>query len=199
MAQDPKYQLPTYTPAARAFHWLIVLLIFIQLPLGFYMAYRGHEMPHVNDTGETVKGLFDALTGFLYNWHKLIGMTVLVLVVLRLVYRLTQGAPRPDPSVPAPLTGMSHLVHWGLYALLIAVPIIGYTASSYGRFLDVFGISFPTFTEKNEELAKQIFEWHETGAILLIAFVTLHIIAAIYHRFVRKDRVVERMLPKKTV
>ena len=100
MAQDPKYQLPTYTPAARAFHWLIVLLIFIQLPLGFYMAYRGHEMPHVNDKGETVKGLFDALTGFLYNWHKLIGMTVLVLVVLRLVDQREAHLHQPERRRP---------------------------------------------------------------------------------------------------
>ena len=45
MVQDPKYDLPTYTPTARGLHWLIALLIFIQLPLGFYMSYRGNDMP----------------------------------------------------------------------------------------------------------------------------------------------------------
>jgi cytochrome b561 len=199
MAQDPRYQLPTYTPAARSLHWLIAFLILIQLPLGLYMTYRGYEMPAVNEKGEAVKGIFDALTGFLYSSHKLIGLTILFLILARLLYRLTRGVPRPDPSVPAALTGVSHLVHWLLYALLIAVPIIGYTAISYGRFLDVFGIDLPAITEKNDDLSKQIFEWHETGAILILVFVTLHILAAIYHRFVRKDRVVERMLPKRIV
>jgi cytochrome b561 len=199
MAQDPRYQLPTYTPAARALHWLIALLIVIQFPLGFYMTYRGYEMPAVNDKGEAVKGIFDALTGYLYSSNKTIGLTILFLVLARLLYRLTRGAPRPDPSVPKPLTGISHLVHWSLYALLIAVPILGYTAISYGRYLDVFGISLPSITEKNEDLSKKVFEWHETLAILLLIFVTLHLAAAIYHRFVRKDRVVERMLPKRTV
>jgi cytochrome b561 len=199
MAQDPKYDLPTYTPTARGLHWLIALLIFIQLPLGFYMAYRGNEMPSVNEKGEPVKGVWDALTGFLYSSHKLIGLTVLALIVLRLLYRLTRGAPKSDPTVPPALTGVSHLVHWALYALLIAVPIIGYTAISYGDYLDVFGVHLPAITAKNEDLSKEVFEWHETGAILIIAFVALHILAAIYHYVVRKDRVVERMIPKRVV
>jgi len=199
MARDPSYDLPTYTPAARGVHWLVALLIFIQLPLGFYMAYRGNDMETVNEKGETVKGVWDALTNALYSSHKLIGITIFVLVVLRLIYRLTRGAPRPDPSVPAALTGVSHVVHWSLYLLLIAVPIIGYKAISYGGYLDVFGIHLPAITEKNEDLSKQVFEWHSTGAILIIAFVALHIVAAIYHKYVRKDRVVERMLPKKIV
>lgn len=197
MAQDPRYGLPTYTPTARGLHWLIAFLVFIQLPLGLYMSYRGNEMLTVNEKGETVKGLFDALTGVLYSSHKLIGLTIFLLIVLRLLYRFSQGAPRPDPSVPAALTGASHFVHWMLYVLLLAVPIGGYLAISYGRFLEVFGVPLPAITEKNVDLSKEIFEWHETGAFLIIAFVSLHILAAIYHKFVRKDRVVERMLPKK--
>ena len=199
MAQDPSYDLPTYTPTARRVHWLVALLIFIQLPLGFYMAYRGNDMETVNEKGETVKGVWDTLTNTLYSSHKLIGITIFLLVVLRLIYRLTQGAPRPDPTVPAALTGVSHLVHWSLYALLIAVPIIGYKAISYGDYLDVFGVHLPAIAEKNEELSKQVFEWHEMGAILIVVFVALHIVAAVYHKYVRKDRVVERMLPKKIV
>lgn len=197
MAQDPRYGLPTYTPTARALHWLIAFLVFIQLPLGVYMSYRGNEMETVNEKGETVKGVFDALTGALYSSHKLIGLTIFLLIVLRLLYRLSHGAPRSDPSVPPALTGASHFVHWMLYVLLIAVPIAGYFAISYGRYLEVFGIPLPAITEKNEDVSKEIFEWHETGAFLILAFVTLHVLAAIYHRFVRKDRVVERMLPRK--
>ena len=197
MAQDLRYGLPTYTPTARALHWLIAFLVFIQLPLGVYMSYRGNEMETVNEKGETVKGVFDALTGALYSSHKLIGLTIFLLIVLRLLYRLSHGAPRSDPSVPPALTGASHFVHWMLYVLLIAVPIAGYFAISYGRYLEVFGIPLPAITEKNEDVSKEIFEWHETGAFLILAFVTLHVLAAIYHRFVRKDRVVERMLPRK--
>jgi cytochrome b561 len=99
--------------------------------------------------------------------------------------------------VPPALTGVGHLVHWALYALLIATPVIGYTAISYGDYLDVFGYHLPAVTAKNRDFSKKVFEWHATGAILIIAFVALHILAAIYHRFVRKDRVVERIIPKR--
>ncbi|RUO98035.1 cytochrome b [Hyphomicrobium sp.] len=197
MAQDPKYDLPTYTPTARGLHWLVALLIFVQLPVGFYMSYRGNDMPSVDANGKPTVGVWDALTNFLYSSHKLIGLTVLALVLLRLIYRLTRGAPRSDPSVPPPLTGLSHLVHWALYLLLIAVPVLGYLAISYGDYLDVFNFRLPMLTVKNEDMSKEIFEWHETGAILIIGFVALHIVAAIYHRFIRKDRVVERMIPKR--
>lgn len=81
--------------------------------------------------------------------------------------------------------------------MLIAVPVIGYKAISYGDYLDVFGVHLPAIAEKNENLAKEVFEWHETGAILIIVFATIHIAAAIYHRFIRRDRVVERMIPKR--
>lgn len=195
MAQDPRYELPTYTPTARAFHWLIAFLVFVQLPIGLYMSYRGNEM--INDKGE--KGVWDGITNTLYSSHKLIGLTVLLLIVLRLTYRLTQGAPRSDPTVPPALTGVSHLVHWSLYLLLLAMPIGGYFAVSYGDYLDVFNFKLPALTEKNEDISKQIFGMHAIGAFLIIGFVTLHILAAIYHRFVRKDRVVARMWPNKNV
>jgi len=199
MAQDPRYDLPTYTPTARGFHWLIALLIFIQLPLGFYMSYRGNEMPSVDEKGRSVKGVWDALTGYLYSSHKLIGLILLALVVLRLLYRLTRGAPRSDTTLPSALIGTSHLVHWSLYALLLAVPVLGYLAISYGDYVDVFGVRLPMITQKNEDLSKQVFEWHSLGAFLIIGFVALHIAAAVYHRFFRRDRVVERMIPKRAV
>jgi cytochrome b561 len=199
MAQDPKYDLPTYTPTARGLHWLIALLILIQLPLGFYMSYRGNSMPSVDETGKPVIGVWDALTGYLYSSHKLIGLFVLALVVWRLLYRLTKGAPRSDPTIPPALIGASHLVHWSLYALLLAVPTLGYLATSYGDYLDVFGVRLPMITEKNEDHSKQVFHWHALGAFLIVGFATLHIAAAFYHRFLRRDRVVERMIPKRAV
>ncbi|HET6390555.1 cytochrome b [Hyphomicrobium sp.] len=199
MDQHAQYDVQAYKPIARGLHWWIALLVIIQLPLGLYMTYRGNEMPGVNEKGEPVKGVWDAVTGNLYSSHKIIGLTILLFVILRLLYRFRQGVPRPDPSVPPALTGASHFVHWTLYVLLIAVPVLGYTAISYGDYLEVFGIHLPAITVKNEDRAKEIFEWHETGAILLLVFALIHIAAAFYHRFVRKDRVVERMIPKRSV
>ena len=198
MARFRDYDIPVYTAAARHYHWWVAALIAVQIPIGFYMVYRGNEMVGVNDKGEPVKGVWDAVTGALYSFHKALGILILLLVLLRLGYRLTQGAPRSDPSVPPALTGISHLVHWSIYLLLIAVPIGGYLGISYGNYLDVFGVQLPGIVPENKDMSEQVFEYHELGAKILLGLVALHIGAAVFHKFIRKDRVVERMLPKKT-
>ncbi|HPG89095.1 MAG TPA: cytochrome b [Hyphomicrobium sp.] len=199
MTPSKPYDIPIYSTAARHYHWWVAALIAIQFPIGLYMVYRGEEMVGVNDKGEPVKGVWDALTGTLYSSHKIIGLIILLVVLLRLGYRLTQGAPRSDPGVPPALIGISHLVHWLIYVLLIVVPIGGYLGISYGNYLDIFGVQFPALTPENKDMSEEIFEYHELGAKILLALVTLHIGGALYHKYIRKDRVVERMLPKKNM
>lgn len=198
MAQDPAYTLPTYTRAARRYHWWIAALIVAQIPLGLYMTYRGKHMPGVNDKGEPITGVWDALTGLLYSSHKLLGVVILLLVVGRVVYRVTRGAPPPDPSLPPILRVASHVVHGAIYVLLLAVPLIGYVGTSYYGALNVFGIPFPAVTAKDEKFSEQVFELHEAAAMLLAALVVAHIGAALFHKFIRKDRIVERMIPKRS-
>jgi len=200
MPHPDDYDIPVYSRAGRRFHWWVALLIAIQFSLGFYMTYRGYDMVYTNEAGETKTGLFDAVTGALYDSHKLLGVTILLIVLLRLGYRLTHGAPPSDKTVPPALTGISHLVHWTIYLLLIAVPIGGYIGVSYYGALNLFGtVPLPPVTEKDQKVAETIFEYHELAATVLLALVGLHIVAAIYHRFIRQDRVVERMLPRRTV
>lgn len=197
MARDRDYNIPVYSASARGFHWLTVLLLAIQFPIGFYMVYRGNEMQYVNDAGETKTGLWDATTGFLYDAHKSIGVIILLLITARLIYRLTRGAPPSDNTVPPALIGISHMTHWLMYLLLLALPIAGYIGVSYFGALSPFGIPLPAVTAKDETMAKEVFDIHEWLGLILLGLIALHIGAAIYHRFVRKDRVVERMLPKK--
>jgi cytochrome b561 len=83
--------------------------------------------------------------------------------------------------------------------LLIIVPIGGYFGVSYYGAADAFWVPLLALTEKDQKFSETVFAWHGIGAKILFALVALHIAAAIYHRFVRKDRVVERMLPKRTV
>ena len=198
MDGQKSYDIPIYSAAARRYHWSVAALILIQIPVGLYMVYRGNEMVTVNEQGETIKGVWDGLTNTLYSSHKTLGLIILLLVILRLGFRLTQGTPAPDPTVPKPLIGISHLVHWLLYVLLIAVPVFGYLAISYGNYLDVFGVRLPSVTPEDKGISETIFEWHETGAKIIVALVALHIAAAFFHKFIRKDRVVERMIPKKS-
>jgi cytochrome b561 len=192
------YDIPIYSAAARKYHWFIAGLLVVQIPIGLYMVYRGNDMVTVNAQGESVKGVWDGMTNTLYSSHKLIGLLILLLVILRLGYRLTQGTPPIDQTVPPALTGISHLLHWSLYILLIAVPIFGYLAISYGNYLDVFSFRLPGITPEDKDMSKEIFEWHETGAEILAIVAAIHVIGAFYHKFIRRDRLVERMLPKKS-
>ena len=107
----PDTQVEIYTPTARRLHWWTVALILIQVPLGLYMAYRGN-----------VQGIFDDLTNNLYSSHKLIGIIILLVVLARLAYRLTHGAPADEPTLEAWHKGASHFNHWGLYLLYLRPP-----------------------------------------------------------------------------
>lgn len=198
MARNDGYDIPIYSRAARRFHWWVVLLLLLQFPIGWFMTYRAYEMEAVNDKGEVVKGIWDGLTDTLYNSHKTIGLLILLVVILRLGYRIVHGAPPSDRSVPSPLVGISHAVHWSIYLALILVPIGGYVGISYGRYLNVWGVPLPPVTIEDKKFSETVFEWHETAAFILFALVAVHVGAALYHRFIRKDRVVERMLPRNT-
>jgi cytochrome b561 len=180
----PDTQVEIYTPTARRFHWWTVALILIQVPLGLYMAYRGN-----------VQGIFDDLTNTLYSSHKLIGIIIFLVVLARLAYRLTHGAPAYEPTLEAWHKGASHFNHWGLYLLLLATPIAGYIGISQYPALNIFGIPLPGIVAENQEAASRTFLIHFYLALVLVAFVAIHIGAALYHYVIRKDNVVTRMLP----
>ena len=163
------YDIPIYSRVARHFHWWVAFLIFLQIPIGFYMNYRRTEMPNTNELGETVLGISDDITKFFYSSHKLIGLFILLLVLFRLFYRLAKGAPKPDATVPSFMIGISHFVHWTIYLLLIFIPIGGYIAISYGGYLNIFGITLPAITPKDTKFADELFEFHGFAATLLLA------------------------------
>jgi cytochrome b561 len=175
-----------YSRAARFFHWLVVALIAIQLPVGLYMVYRGN-----------VLNVWDKVTGALYNSHKLIGVTILLVVLCRLAYRLIHGAPAPEPTIEPWQRAASGLNHWGMYVLLICVPVAGYVGISLFPALDIFGLfSLPGVVAPDKEAAKTAFLVHKVLVALLVLMVAVHVAAALFHYFVRQDNVLGRMLPK---
>lgn len=173
-----------YPPAARALHWLTVLLLAVQIPVGLYMAYRGN-----------VLNLWDAVTNTLYSAHKLSGLAILALVIIRFLYRLSARPPNPEPTI----TGWQHVVstlnHLALYLLLVAMPVIGYLGVAYYPALDVFNFKLPALVAPDKPMAEQLFFWHMVGAYLLISLIALHVAAALYHYTIRRDNVLGRMLP----
>src|SRR5512143_3752248 len=98
-----------YDAVAIAAHWLLALLIVLNLALGLYM----HDLP------------LSPLRLQLFNWHKWAGVTILALSGLRLLWRLTH-APPPDVPMPAWQRRAAHAVHEALYALFFIVPLAGW-------------------------------------------------------------------------
>lgn len=175
-----------HSRTARIFHWLTVALIVVQLPVGLYMSYRGNTL-----------NVWDNLTGALYNSHKLIGVTILVAVLSRLGYRVIHGAPADEPTIEPWQKIVSRLNHWGMYVLLVCVPVAGYIGISLFPALDIFGLfSLPGVVAPDKEAAKSAFAMHKLLVVILVLLIAVHVAAALFHYFVRKDNVLGRMLPK---
>lgn len=172
-----------YSATAKLFHWLVALLVLVTVPIGVIMAERGRA------------DIWDATTNQLYSTHKLIGLTILALMVLRLAYRLTAGAPAPAASLSGAQRLVSGTVHWLLYLLLIGVAIGGWLGISYFGALNAFGIQIPALVAKNEDMAKQIFVIHAIAGYTIAGLVALHIAGAMFHLLVARDGVFGRMWP----
>jgi cytochrome b561 len=188
MRQQTATRVPvqTYGRTARTLHWLTLALIVIQLPVGLYMTYRGNTL-----------NVWDNVTGALYNGHKVIGVTILLVVLWRLAYRFTRGAPPDEPTLEPWQRLASHLNHWGMYVLLVCVPLAGYVGISLFPALDIFGLfKLPGIVAPNKEAASTAFAVHKVLAVLLVLMVAVHVAAALFHYFVRKDNVLGRMIPK---
>ena len=186
MAQTvPKAPVEIYSRTARVLHWTTVVLVLIQVPVGLYMVYRGSSLK-----------LWDGLTNTLYSTHKLVGIIILLVVLSRLAYRLTRGAPPPEPTIERWHRIVSALNHWGLYALLVATPILGYIGISRFPALSIFGVPLPGVVAPDKAAAQAVFAVHGLLAITLVLLIALHVGAALYHYLIRKDNVLGRMIPR---
>jgi cytochrome b561 len=175
---------PHYSRAARQFHWITAGFVFVMIPVGLYMVRRGAATD------------FDAFTNTLYMNHKMFGFILLWIIAARLSYRFLKGAPPDEPTLEPWQKAASHLTHWGMYGLLLAVPLMGWLGVSMFDARGIpFGLSLPSLAAKNEDAAKTVFLLHRLGAILLALLVLTHIGAALFHHFIRRDGVLRRMMP----
>ncbi|WID97995.1 cytochrome b [Bosea vestrisii] len=174
-----------YSAMARRLHWITAAAVFVMVPLGLAMTYRGNTLD-----------IWDGVTDALYSTHKLLGFLVLWLSAGRLIYRLMHGAPPDEPTLEWWQKAASHLVHWALYGLLLIVPLLGWIGISLFPSLTVFGLfDLPALAPPNEDAAKRVLFVHGWLAILLALLVCGHIAAALFHHVIRKDGVLRRMLP----
>jgi cytochrome b561 len=183
-ATAPPEGEPTYSVAARRFHWWTVALVALQIPIGLYMNYRGN-----------ILDIWDGLTNWLYSAHKSLGLVILALVLARLVYRLIAGAPPPEPTIEPWQRIAAAINHWSMYALLLILPVLGWLGISLYGALDVFGLfSLPALAAQNQETATLVLNTHKILALLLIPLIGIHIAAALFHYLIRRDGVMRRMI-----
>jgi cytochrome b561 len=166
---------------AQLLHWLIVLFIVAQ----FTLATLFEQLPA------------GAKKLTLLSRHKSIGITILMLAVVRLAWRWSNPTPTlPDTLKPYERT-LARLTHALLYVLLFAVPLSGWLMSSARGFpVSWFGfLQLPDLVPKNKVLYEALLTTHGILAWTLGIVATVHLVAALKHHFVLKDDVLRRMLP----
>lgn len=172
-----------YTGTAKVLHWLVALIIIGLFVLGQYMS----------DLSMSPRKLQ------LYSWHKWFGVTVFLLVLVRLGWRLTHQPPRLPEQMPRLQQLASHVGHTALYGLMLAVPISGWLMSSAKGYQTVwFGVlPIPDLLGKDKLLGDLLAELHGALNGLLMFIVVIHVIAALKHHFIDRDDVLKRMLPSR--
>ncbi|MBL4854096.1 MAG: cytochrome b [Robiginitomaculum sp.] len=182
---------PSYTRTARWLHWAIAVLIVCMLAGGLLMRF----LPEDNFS----------LTVLVYNWHKTIGILILVLSVVRLVWRLIHKPPVHDANIKGWEVLLSKAVHVFFYVFMIGMPLIGWAIISTSRFPSKLFNVLPlaklpglrNYTgDARDKLNDLLGDIHEVFAYMAIALIILHIVAAVKHH--REDGVfLRRMLPNK--
>ncbi|RJF95237.1 cytochrome b [Noviherbaspirillum saxi] len=173
-----RYSLPAMT-----LHWLMAALLIAQIVIGLYMVELPKRTPAV---------------GYYYNLHKSLGLLAFMLVLLRVWWRYVQPAPSS--------TGL-HLAAWQekaaclshrlLYVCMVLIPLLGFTASNFGKHpVRFFGYMLPQFGWDSPPIAAVFRQAHAVAAWLLCALIVLHLLAVAYHLLTSGKLVIQRMVPK---
>ena len=180
-----------YDNVAMTLHWLIALAVFLNVGLGLYMG----ELPRGDPLKPAIVGL-----------HLSVGLSVLVLAVLRVVWRLTHSIPDLPGDMPPWQKALARTVEFLLYVLIIAIPLAGWMMISTGPHahdVNYFGLfTWPHVgfmgniaAENAHSVHEALEETHALLAWTMLGLVAIHIAAAIYHQHVRRDNVLKSMLP----
>jgi len=166
---------------ARAFHWILGLTVIGMLAYGWWM---NHMVPQPDRF-------------FHRSIHADIGYLVLLLMAARLIWR----APSPPPALPDGIRhwerALARVNHAALYLITMFVALLGWAHSGahkpdYAGWFGLFRV--PQFTSENRANARLFEDWHIYLAYVLLALIVLHVLAALYHHFVKRDRVLARMI-----
>lgn len=177
-------QVRKYPASWRVLHWVMALMVLALIPIGLWMTSRAEA------------DIWGELTDTLYNWHKAIGFSVLLLMVVRIVMKVRwKGPPYPD-EMPRKLQMAARGLHHLIYVFLVITPLFGWAGvTAFPALVTVGGYDLPPMPliPQNSELADSLFSIHGALAITLGVLVAGHIAAAFRHMF-RKDGIFRRMV-----
>lgn len=170
-----------YTRTAMSLHWLIALMLFGMFGFGLYMV----ELPL---SPQKLK---------FYSYHKWAGVTVFLLVLARLAWRITHRPPALPAGMPAWQVTAAKAGHHLLYLLMVIVPLSGWLMSSAKGFQTVwFGVlPLPDLLAKDEALGEALLLTHRLLNWFFMLVVAGHVVAALKHHFLDRDGLLSRMLP----
>ncbi|APA87664.1 cytochrome b [Paraburkholderia sprentiae WSM5005] len=171
---------PRYAGLLIALHWLIALGIVGLLALGLYMVGLPKGLP---------------VKATLINLHKSLGLTVFLLVLLRIAARLVLHRP-PLPPMPPWQRAAARTTQGLLYVGMVAMPLAGYLGSSFNTYGTRFwGILLPKWGWDDAHLRALFFGLHHAIAYALIVLIVLHVAGAFKHQWIDRDNLLARMLP----
>lgn len=172
--QSGRFALPQ-----RVLHWLMAVCILAMLFIGVGMV-------------STVSARYLTLVQI----HEPLGIAILILVLIRIGFRLRYGAPALPADFPAPMKLAAHLSHYVFYGLMIVMPLLGWAMLSAAAYpVVIFGVQLPQILPLNDGLHSLLWDAHRYLAFLFFALILLHVAAALFHALVRRDGVFETMGP----
>lgn len=174
-----------YTRTAIALHWLAAVLLVGQWVLGLWMVELPKDPP--------------GLRAGWFNVHKSWGIVVLVVMIARLLWRVTHTPPPLPSTMPAWQRAAASLTHAALVLVALALPICGFIGSSASKYpIKFFGTPLPRWLDENPALKDVMSQAHTVLAWALLALVLLHVAAALKHAWVDRDDVLASMTRLRT-
>lgn len=173
---------PRYATLSIVMHWLMFLLL-----IAVYACIELRELyPKGSDPREALK-----------TWHFMLGLSVFVLVWVRLFARWLKPAPATLITIPRWQQYIAKVMHIALYLLMVLMPIGGWLIlSGEGKNIPFYGLNLPSLMAENKSLAKTIKDVHETAGLVGYYLIGLHALAGLFHHYVQRDNTLRRMLPK---
>jgi len=168
-----------YDPLTKLLHWLVFVAVAAQYTVGEFMPHIGRN---AKDEG-------------LIAWHFGLGTVVLVLIVVALIWRVVHPVPQTD-EIALWQKRLATLVHWILYLLIFSMCLLGWAATNFrGWDVKPFGlVPLPALAAKGDRWAHTAGDIHTLLVNVLLGLVAVHVLAALYHHFIARDRVLKRML-----